>query len=349
MDSVSQFVLGAAIGELTLGRQLGRKAMLVGGLLGTLPDLDVLVHYSDAVASYTLHRSWSHSLVILGLVSPLLAWLLHHVFPDRWVAIARAATGESDSPTLGYKNWFWCVFLVLLTHPILDGFTVYGTQLLWPLPVRPVAWGSVFIIDPIYTIPLIVGLLVACRYRRIAHRAVAAGLLASTVYLTTTVLVQQHVRSIAIQSLQDQQLASDKVLIAPSPFSILWRVVSMDNEHYHEGFYSLLDQSKQVRFAKYNSNRNLIEQHYTHWPISRLDWFSNGMISASREGDEMIINDLRMGVEASFVFRFMVGRWNESEFVALESVQLPIKMDSERMIAVVRRAWNEKIDVTPDR
>ena len=84
MDSLSQFALGAAIGEATLGARLGRKAILIGGLLGTLPDLDVLVQYADAVESYTYHRSWSHSLLVLSLASPIIAWLLYKLIPARW-------------------------------------------------------------------------------------------------------------------------------------------------------------------------------------------------------------------------------------------------------------------------
>ncbi|MBX2836561.1 MAG: metal-dependent hydrolase [Gammaproteobacteria bacterium] len=345
MDSISQFVLGAAIGELTLGRRIGRKAIVVGGLVGTLPDLDVLFHYADAVASYTYHRSWSHSLVVLGLVSPFLAWFFHLSFPHRWVS--QHESSESGLQPLRYANWFWCMFLVLTTHPVLDGFTVYGTQLFWPFPVPPIALGSVFIIDPLYTLPLIIGLVVGYRNRHIVHRAMLAGLLVSSTYLVFTFVIQQHVRSIGVQSLQDQRLGSHNVLVAPTPFSLLWRVVSMDGEHYHEGFYSLLDQQKQVRFASYASNRQMIDEHYSHWPISRLDWFTNGMISAQREDNELIINDLRMGIEASFVFRFLVGQWNQSEFIGLESVQLPLELDEVRMRKLVQRAWNEKINVDP--
>jgi len=344
MDSISQFVLGAAIGELTLGHRIGRKAILVGGLVGTLPDLDVLVHYTDAVASFTYHRSWSHSLLVLGLVSPVLAWILHRCFPRRWVS-AGAQSQSVSQPD--YSHWFWCVFLGLTTHPILDGFTVYGTQLLWPLPVDPIAWGSVFIIDPIYTLPLIVALIVSYRHRQSIRRAMLTALLVSTAYLGLTLLIQQHVRLIGLRSLQDQGLGSTNVLVAPSPFSLLWRVVSIDGEHYHEGFYSLLDQHKHMQFASYESNRKLIDEQFSHWPIARMDWFTNGMISASREGDELIINDLRMGIESSYVFRFLVGRWNDSEFEALTSVQLPLQLNEARMRSVVQRAWDEKVNVEP--
>ena len=111
MDSVSQFALGAAIGEATLGRSLGRKALIVGGLLGTLPDLDVVVRYADAVDSFTYHRSWSHSLIVLTLVSPVLAGLLHRFYPSRW--LSTSSPNESSPTRPFFSDWLTCVFLFL--------------------------------------------------------------------------------------------------------------------------------------------------------------------------------------------------------------------------------------------
>lgn len=345
MDSVSQFALGAAIGEATLGRSLGRRVLIVGGLLGTLPDLDVLVHYSDAVASFTYHRSWSHSLFVLALISPFLAWLLHRFYPARWLPDQQATHSSQQLP--GYSRWCLCVFLVLTTHPVLDGFTVYGTQLFWPLPVDPVAWSSVFIIDPLYTLPLLIGIWVALRNRALARNAVLTALLLSSFYLFITVLSQRHARLVAHASLQAQNIGTANVLIAPAPFSLLWRIVAMDGSTYHEGFYSLLDKDKVVQFKAHDSHRDLIDSQLTHWPIARLDWFTNGMISASKVDNNLIINDLRMGVEASYVFRFKVGQWSGMEFQPLESVQMPIQLDNDRMRRIVTRTWNEHVNVDP--
>ena len=69
MDSVTQIVLGSAVGHAVLGRQAGRRAALWGAVCGTLPDLDVLVPLADPVAAFTYHRSASHSLIILTPVS----------------------------------------------------------------------------------------------------------------------------------------------------------------------------------------------------------------------------------------------------------------------------------------
>lgn len=345
MDSLSQFALGAAIGEATLGRSLGRKALIVGGLLGTLPDLDVLVRYADAVDSFTYHRSWSHSLIILTLVSPVLAGLLHRYYPSRW--LPKPTPNESGQTLPHFSNWLTCVFLVLITHALLDGFTLYGTQLLWPLPVGAVAWGSVFIIDPLYTLPLLAGIGAAIKSRRLARTAVITGLIISTLYLSLTLLSQRHARSVALESLAEQGLGTHNVLVAPAPFSVLWRIVSMENDTYHEGFYSLFDKDRHIVFNSFASNRALIDQHLGYEPIARLDWFTGGMISATRENDHLIINDLRMGVEASYVFRFKVGRLEGNELEPVLSEQMPLQMDTVRMGKIVRRALDEQINVEP--
>jgi len=276
MDSVSQLVLGASIGELVLGRKIGRSSILVGAALGTLPDLDVLAQYADAVASFTYHRSWSHSIFTLSLLSFVLAWLLHRYYPKRW--IRPHPDINSANRSVSYGQWLLCVWLILITHPILDGFTVYGTQLLWPLPVSPIAWGSLFIIDPLYTVPLVVAVVIAWRARERAFKAVAIGLALSTGYIAISLVSQQ-----------------------PTPLSILWRVVAMDGEQFHEGFYSIFDRDEDVHFNSYPTQRALISSNYERWPVSRLDWFTQGFISASVQEDRLIINDLRMGVESSYV------------------------------------------------
>ena len=57
MDSVTQLVLGASIQGAMLGRWQGRKALAFGAALATLPDMDVLIDYGDAVADMTANKS----------------------------------------------------------------------------------------------------------------------------------------------------------------------------------------------------------------------------------------------------------------------------------------------------
>ena len=124
MDSLTQLTLGAAVGEAVLGRKVGRKAALWGAVCGTLPDLDVFVPFGDPVKDFTYHRSFSHSIFILTLLTPLIVWLILKLHPNS----QHTRTG-----------WVWLVWLCLITHILLDCFTVYGTQILWPFWNNPVA------------------------------------------------------------------------------------------------------------------------------------------------------------------------------------------------------------------
>jgi len=116
--------------------------MLLGAGLGTLPDLDVFIDFGGVVENFTYHRGFSHSLFVLAPFSVVL-WLLLR----RWSAPVR------DKPL----RWLAAISLALLTHPLLDAHTAYGTQLFWPLTVPPTSWATLFIIDPLYTLPLLVG------------------------------------------------------------------------------------------------------------------------------------------------------------------------------------------------
>ena len=140
MDSITQAALGAAIGGAVAPAGQRRKALLVGAALGTLPDLDVLIDYGDAVANFTYHRGFSHSLLVL----PPFALLL-------WLALRRWWAPVREAPA----RWLAIIGLALITHPLLDAHTAYGTQLFWPLTLPPTMWATLFIIDPLFTLPLL--------------------------------------------------------------------------------------------------------------------------------------------------------------------------------------------------
>ena len=240
MDSLSQIGLGAAVGVAAMGRRTAVwKAALWGAVAGTLPDLDVLIEYGDPIRNMVLHRAETHALFWLTLFSLPLA-----------TAIARLH-GEWAQ----WRRWWLAIWLVLVTHPLLDAMTVYGTQLALPFSNHPFGVGSVFIIDPLYTLPLLVGGGWALATHGSARGLAAnvAGLVLSTAYLVWGVAAQQLVDRIARASLATQGIAAERVLVTPTAFnSLLWRVVAVAGEHYHEGFYSLLDAAPRVTFDRFD-------------------------------------------------------------------------------------------------
>ena len=52
------------------------------------------------------------------------------------------------------------------THGLLDSCTSYGTQLFWPFSDERVAWDTMSIVDPLFTIPLLVFVIAAARTQR---------------------------------------------------------------------------------------------------------------------------------------------------------------------------------------
>jgi inner membrane protein len=296
MDSLTQIVLGAAIGEATLGRRVGNRAILWGAVCGTLPDLDVFVPLGDAVSDFTYHRGASHSLFVLTALSPLVAWLIMRMHP---------------STRRHRYGWLALVWLVLVTHPLLDSFTIYGTQIFWPFDTTPVGWGSVFIIDPAYTLPLLAGVIAAMTMRRTGRggRWNAAGLVVSSLYLCWTLGAQWWMTERAGRELAAMDLAPERLLVQPTPFnSILWRALAMDGDRYHEGFLSLLAADEGFRWTSYRHSPWMLDFLAGYWPVERLRWFTKGFYSVRVEDDAIVMSDLRMGLEPDYVFRFAVGR-----------------------------------------
>lgn len=214
MDSVTQAVLGAAVGQAVLGRQLGAKAALLGALGGTLPDLDVFFTDETSVDYFVTHRGVSHSLFF----GPLLALPL-------------AGAGQRWRPQLGATRW-WCFWmLVLLTHPLLDLFTNYGTQLFAPFSREPFAIPAVSIIDPVYTLSLLIGLVLALWGRQ---RALWAALALSSAYLGLCALQNDKALQLARAQTALPDVRATTTLFSPW----LRRVMAWNGQELHIGFVS---------------------------------------------------------------------------------------------------------------
>ncbi len=340
MDSLSQIALGAAVGTAVLGRRVGAKAAVWGAVCGTLPDLDVLISHGDPVRDFTFHRAESHALFWLTVAAPALAWLV-------WRMHRSAAAG--------YRHWLLLVWAALVTHPLLDAFTVYGTQIFLPFSDYPVGLGSIFIIDPLYTVPLVAGVIIALALRRHSAQkaawANAAGLALSTLYLGWTVAAQAHVEGVVHRTLGTSGLADGRILVTPTPFNtLLWRVVTMDDDGYHEGFYSLLDERPEIAFQYHPSANAALEGLRDDWTVQRLAWFSKGFYAVALQqaeaappaasslllpdaraaasahvgpGTPVVMSDLRMGQTPWFAFSFIVGRATERGVAAVPAAQLP--------------------------
>ena len=308
MDSLTQAVLGAALQGAVLGRIQGRRSLLYGAALGTLPDLDVLIRYADPVSQMTYHRGFSHSLFVLTALAAALAWLVSAVARRRW-------------PDKGYRlpRVFPAFWLVLVTHPILDAFTVYGTQLFWPLHLTPQSWAAVFIIDPVYTLPLLGAVLYAA-FKGMSGKAVTVlgvALAFSTAYLGYGLAGRMAAEQRFALALDEQGIAVTHVRAVPIAFnSLVWRVLAKTPDgQYYEGISSAFDQEP-PEMQRQSLNPEAA-QVLRGMPLhERLRWFTDDWLRYDRVGNALVVTDLRMGIPGNYTFRFQMasrdstGRWN---------------------------------------
>ena len=154
MDTITQAALGAAIGLAGWGRH-GRRAAAFGALCGLMPDFDIFFGMGDDWRGLLTHRGWTHSVVVLPFLAVPIGWL-------GWRLLGRRGRPAS---------WMHLAFWALVTHPLLDVHTTYGTQLLAPLSDHRFAIDAVAILDPLYTLPLLLALGYGLRKRADPVRA----------------------------------------------------------------------------------------------------------------------------------------------------------------------------------
>jgi inner membrane protein len=315
MDSLTQIVLGAAVGEAVLGKKIGNKAMLYGAIAGTIPDLDVLSsHFVDTVTALEIHRGFTHSIVFSILMGLGLGWLV-----SKYDANATR------------KEWTWLFFMCLVTHPLLDAHTSWGTQLFWPLDLR-LAYKNIFVIDPLYTIPFMVFLIWAMCLPKAAkkrRRLNTIGLFVSSTYMLVTIglkgLSYQHFKN----ALEQQKITYLDIETKPSPLNtVLWTANIELKDSYLIGDYSFFD-TKSINFKAYPKNHYLVAHLTSHDKLKRLIHVSEGWYTITEKEGLLYFNDLRFGLidtsdkqHEQFVFSYLLSEENDKLSITEVSKQV---------------------------
>lgn len=375
MDSLTQVTLGAAVGEVILGRKLGNRAMLWGAVAGTIPDLDVMANLvTDDISALAFHRAITHSFTFSLIAAPILGWLLHRMdghegpflsrnrwgdfgkaslalfllvglgslvmpipWPEVWKIAAAVTLAIMGFPLLsslrqsingkarppeerpGLRLWTWFFFWSIVTHPLLDACTTYGTQLFQPFSSHRAALNNISVVDPIYTIPFLICLIIASRLakegkaRRVFNWL---GIGLSSAYMIFTLYNKVRVDGIFERSLHRENIASQRYMTSPTIFNnILWQGIAEGDTAYYHGMYSILDARPEIdTFARIPKNHHWLAPYADERPVQVLQWFSDGYYHVLRREDGRLqINDLRFGSmtgrfdrESDFVFGFIL-------------------------------------------
>lgn len=271
MDSLTQIVLGATCGEVALGKKIGNKAMLFGAIGGTIPDLDVIlgnIFYNNPIDQLAFHRGFMHSIVFAILGSVVIGYLFYYLYN----------TGNRKETTTT-KDWIWLFFLSIFTHPVLDSFTPYGTQLFLPFSDYRVAFNNISVVDPMYTLPFLFCLIVAMFFRRCNPRRlkwVKAGIYISSAYLLLTIGNKLYIDQVFKKTFTEAQVPYTRFSAQPTILNnILWYGIAETDQNYKVAFYSLFDTSdKAETILTLPKNHHFLNMNEPD--LKTLAWFSNG-------------------------------------------------------------------------
>ena len=292
MDPVSHALLGATVAHGCFGKRLGLKAAAWGAAAAVLPDIDILFSIGgDDFTALERHRGVTHGLAF----APLLG------VPWGYLLARRYARGSPDAAA----SWQWIgvITLALWTHPLLDYLTPYGTQLLQPFSDARFALPVMPIIDPLYTLLLAVGVLLAWRWSP-APRARAASLIAvalSCGYIGYAAHLNRVAQDIAAAQLAAMGIDDAEVSAYPTILQVQYRrVVARSKNVDRSGFVNAAAPC-QIDWGV--APRVPIET--TRWSDARevrvFEWFAMGMVHSTLESagelTRIRLADLRYGVD----------------------------------------------------
>ena len=285
MDSLTQIVLGASVGEAVLGKKVGNKAILWGAIAGTIPDLDVILRsFTDEISATQMHRGFSHSIVFAVLIAPLLGWIakkIHFKLKD-----------------VSFKDWTKLFFWTTVTHPLLDAHTTWGTQFFWPFNYR-LAYQNIFVVDPLYTLPFLILLIIVMSLKKENPKRSkfnTIGLSVSTTYLLLTLIFKWISFQEFKEGLQNQQIEYVEMDTKPSPLNaILWSSLIETDNGYRTAYYSLFDKQEITYSKEFLKNHNLLEPYLEQKVIKQLIDISAGWYRIEEKNGKLLFWDLRFG------------------------------------------------------
>ncbi|MFK8059936.1 MAG: metal-dependent hydrolase [Polaribacter sp.] len=298
MDSLTQIVLGAAVGEAVLGKKIGNKAMLYGAIAGTIPDFDIFSSFfTDTVTALEIHRGFTHSILFSVIFAPILAFII-----TKYEAYKNV------------KDWSWLFFWAFVTHPILDAHTTWGTQLFWPSDIR-LAFKNIFVIDPLYTLPFLVFLILAMFQKKTSKKRRFYnnwGIIISSSYLVITLILKGLSYQTFTKELTAQNIIYKEIETKPTPLNtILWSANIETEDAFLIGYSSFLD-TNSIKFSKYPKNHYLLGDLANNTKTKRMIAISKGWFTINKENNHLYFNDLRFGTlstklnSKSFVFKYKI-------------------------------------------
>jgi inner membrane protein len=301
MDSITHIALGAVIGEAFAGKRIGKRALVYGALMQSLPDIDVIASFWLSPADNLLaHRGITHSFIFVLITSTVMGYLAY-----RW----HKASG------MQLKNWILFFGLEIFTHLILDAFNNYGVGWFEPFSSARISFHTLFVADPFLTF----WILVACIALFVLNQKSSkrkfytySGLTWATLYLIYAIINKTIASNSIVNNLRDQKISYNRYFITPTPLNTwLWYVVVEHDSGYQIAYRSVFDKNEGIDFKYFPKRESLLDSIRDQDELKQLIRFSQNYYTIENAKDTLIFNDLRFGQimgwrdpHAKFVFHY---------------------------------------------
>lgn len=302
MDSITQLTLGAAAGEAVLGKKLGNKAIYWGAAAGTLSDLDVIPGLLlDTPARLLFHRGFTHSFFFVIIATLIFAPIFQRYYKKYQTT---------------RKEWYIYFGLIFTASILIDAFTTYGTQLLWPHPYR-FEFNTIFVVDPLFTLPMLITLIWLMFKRKestFRKKLSTAGLMISGIYLLFTVANKQIINATFRSALEERGISYERMITNPTPLNqLLWTAVVETEDGFFTGYYSHFDEDKRINFTFTSKDHHLLDPYIDYSSVQNIIRFTKGFYTVTPAEVGFMVNDLRFGQitnwetgDGDFVFRYVI-------------------------------------------
>ena len=266
MDSLTHVVVGGAIGELTLGKKIGNKAILIGAFASTVPDLDVFIQMLAKTpdVAIRMHRSYSHAIFVHPFMAIPFAYFTYKLFKNK----------------ISFTTWVLFYTFNFFVHAMLDCCTTYGTQLFLPFTNKLISWNNISVVDPLFTIPVLIFFISVFFFRKennFRRKFAIVSLLLSFIYLTSSTVHKLKSASVFKQDLSEKKIAVTHFSTTPTMFtSFLWNMVAYNDTTMYLAEYSVFQKSNEIDIVSIPRNIELLIPFEQTKPVETLKWFSEG-------------------------------------------------------------------------
>jgi inner membrane protein len=312
MDSLTHIAIGACIGDLFLGKKIGKRAMIYGAIAASLPDIDFIASFwLSTTADLLAHRGFTHSFLFAFLVVTGLAFFF------RW---------QHQVQNIPIKIWLVFLATEIGLHLFLDAFNAYGIGWLEPFNHRRFSFNVIFVADPLFSVwsgIAAVALIVLHRNSRKRRLWATFGLLFCSLYLFYCISNKVKIDNRARYALIQQHIHYKSYFSTPTPFnSWLWYIVAETKDGFQIGYRSVFDRNDQITFRYFARNDSLLIPFRHLRDLDQLLQFSQGYYTASLSTLGIVFNDLRFGQvmgwqdpDAAFVFHYFLEKPDANRLV----------------------------------